>query len=192
MIERPAGTGTAVVDNIATDVLLSNGSTAAERHHNLLRRNARSGDTLGAPVFAGGGTPLGYAGFALAFGSPGDDGASDGTDQGARIAGTPTPTPTPTPRRPLATRQPRQTGPRRPASSVGQEVTLDGSASRGDLPMSCTWSFENQSGSTIWETIAGCTIRKAFTVADTKHVMLIVRDADGDTSSSKKSFVVSR
>src|SRR4051794_8453742 len=73
---------------------------------------------------------------------------------------------------------------------TGQTVTLDGSASTGDAPISCVWSFEDQSGATIWETISGCKINKAFNVADTKYVKLIVTDADGDTSSLKRSFAV--
>lgn len=78
----PAGRGTVVTDNIATDIVLANGSTAAARHHNLVRRNVRAGDLLGTPVFAGGAAPTAYAGFLLAPGSPGDGAASDGTDIG--------------------------------------------------------------------------------------------------------------
>jgi Right handed beta helix region/PKD domain len=73
---------------------------------------------------------------------------------------------------------------------TGQSVTLDGTASTGDAPISCVWSFENEDGSTIWERISGCRITKAFNVADTKYVKLIVTDADGDTNSLEHSFPV--
>ena len=42
----PAGKGTVVQDNIATEVSLNNGSTASVRNHNMLRRNAGSGEVL--------------------------------------------------------------------------------------------------------------------------------------------------
>ena len=77
-----AGTGTVVVDNVATEVSVQSGSTAAARHHNLLRRSAPAGNTVGTPAFAGGANPTSYGGFKLAPGSPGKGGASDGTDIG--------------------------------------------------------------------------------------------------------------
>ena len=76
-------------------------------------------------------------------------------------------------------------------ATVGQAVTLDGSASTGDAPISCTWSFENADGSTIWETVSGCTISKTFQQADTKYVRLIVTDGNGDTDNNLQSFAVS-
>jgi hypothetical protein len=78
----PAGTGTVVVDNIATRITIMNGSTLAARHHNLVRQSAGSGDTVGTPVFAGGANPTSYAGFLLAGGSAGKGAASDGADAG--------------------------------------------------------------------------------------------------------------
>jgi hypothetical protein len=69
-------------------------------------------------------------------------------------------------------------------------VTLDGTASKGDGPLSCTWSFEDADGGTIWETVTGCKLRKTFRVSGAKYVKLIVRDADGDTDSNKQSFGV--
>jgi hypothetical protein len=78
----PAGVGTQVYDNIATEIDLSAGSTASRRDHNLVRSGAGSGDTVGTPVFASGATPPSYSGYALAAGSPGKGGASDGTDTG--------------------------------------------------------------------------------------------------------------
>jgi hypothetical protein len=70
-------------------------------------------------------------------------------------------------------------------------VTLDGTASKGDGTLSCTWTFEDQDGSTVYETLTGCRLSKAFRVTGTKYVKLTVRDADGDTDSNKKSFNVS-
>ena len=84
----PAGTGTQVYDNIATDVNFDDGSTGMA-HHNVSGQRA---------VFEG---PLDdYAGFRLAASSPvGLKTASDGLDAGARItlAGGPPATPTPPP-----------------------------------------------------------------------------------------------
>ena len=115
---------------------------------------------------------------------------------------TPTPSPTATPSpTPTATPSPTPTATPVdiPAKAVwtapsgaqtGQAVTLDGTRSTGDAPITCTWSFENQDGSTVWETATGCKIQKTFANADTKYVTLTVRDNDGDTDSSRKSFAV--
>ena len=77
-------------------------------------------------------------------------------------------------------------------ATIRAAVTLDGSASQGDAPRSCSWSFENEAGTVVWETITGCKIQKQFANADTKYVKLTVVDNDGDTNSSKKSFAVAR
>jgi hypothetical protein len=79
-----AGRGTVVVDNVATQISLQGGSSAAVRHHNLLRRGAAPGDIVGIPVFVGGASPTSWAGFRLAPGSPGKGAASDGADIGRR------------------------------------------------------------------------------------------------------------
>jgi hypothetical protein len=73
---------------------------------------------------------------------------------------------------------------------VATTVTLDGTRSKGNGPLSCTWSFENQDGSAVWETQSGCKLDKTFLTPGTKYVELAVRDADGDTDSSKQSFSV--
>lgn len=78
------GRGTVIVDNVATEISVSNGSTVAERHHNLLRRYAQGGELTGVPVFVGGAAPTDRSGFRLAAGSPGKAAASDGTDIGVR------------------------------------------------------------------------------------------------------------
>jgi hypothetical protein len=77
-----AGRATVVVDNLATEITLQNGSTVAERHHNVLRRSAGSGDSIGTPQFVGGADPTSYTGHRLAAGSPGKGAASDGRDAG--------------------------------------------------------------------------------------------------------------
>jgi PKD domain len=74
---------------------------------------------------------------------------------------------------------------------TGQTVTLDGSRSKGNPVIGCTWSFEDQSGGTIWGTKSGCKISMKFQNADRKYVKLIVRDQDGDTDSQRRSFMVS-
>ena len=70
-----------MVDNIAT-------SAVGERHHNVLRRSAGSGDSIGTPLFTGGANPTAYTSYVLAAGSPpGKDAASDGDDAGiARLS----------------------------------------------------------------------------------------------------------
>jgi hypothetical protein len=81
--QDPAGQGTVVLDNIATELTISNGSEVASRRGNLLRRGVESGDRRGAPVYEGGSHPASFAGFKLAHSSPGKDAASDGRDVGA-------------------------------------------------------------------------------------------------------------
>jgi hypothetical protein len=73
---------------------------------------------------------------------------------------------------------------------VGNTVILDGTASRGDAPIECSWSFENESGSIVWETRVGCRVAMTFRIADTKYVKLTVADADGDSDSLRRSFNV--
>jgi hypothetical protein len=79
-----------------------------------------------------------------------------------------------------------------PSGAVaGTAVTLDGTASTGDAPLTCTWSFENADGSSVLDTRSGCKISYTFQQAGTQYVKLTVKDVDGDTNSSKKSFSVS-
>jgi hypothetical protein len=72
---------------------------------------------------------------------------------------------------------------------VGRAVTLDGTASRGDGDIACTWTVESRRG-TVIETISGCRVAQTFDSAGTKYVRLRVRDQDGDTDTSRKSFTV--
>jgi hypothetical protein len=146
----------------------------------------------GTPVFTGGSAPTTYAGYALAAGSPGKANASDGKDRGINVGSTPPPT-TPPPTTPPPADTPVQAIWTAPSTvRVGQTITLDGTASKGDAPLACAWSFEDQSGATVWETVNGCKITKAFKNVDTKYVKLIVRDKGGDFSTSRKSFTVTR
>jgi hypothetical protein len=78
----PAGTGTVIVDNIATEISIQSGSTVAQRRNNLLRRNVASGDLTGIPSFLGGADPNSYEGFRLTPTSPGNNAATDGSDTG--------------------------------------------------------------------------------------------------------------
>jgi hypothetical protein len=96
-----SGSGTQVYDNIATTVRIASGVSVARQDHNLLRSGAKSGDTTGSPTYVGGSLPTTIAGFELASGSLGNNGASDGTDIGMTLFGT---TPTPTPRAPTNVR----------------------------------------------------------------------------------------
>jgi hypothetical protein len=179
----PAGTGTQVYDNLALGVSFSNGSSGTQ-HNNV----ANSAAAYVGPVTS-------YAGFRLTTGSPvGLRAASDGLDAGARVANygpaaTPGPAPAPSPAPTAPADTPAKATWTAPTGvKVGTPVVLDGTRSTGDGPLSCTWSFENADGSIIWETISGCKITKTFKAADTKYVKLIVKDADGDTATSKKSF----
>ena len=88
-----AGKGTLIVDNIATSISANNGSTYAERHHNLVRSGAQSGDISGAPTYTGGSTPTTIAGFQLAANSVGKGAASSPTasDVGASTSTLPPP-----------------------------------------------------------------------------------------------------
>jgi hypothetical protein len=190
-----ASRGTVVRDNILGSLAVEGGSTLAGNDHNLIANGTPTGsaDIKGKPTFAGGATPTTWSGFALAAGSLGKANASDGKDRGAAIPGaapTPTPTPDPTPT-PTPTDTPAKAVWTAPTGvRTNTAVTLDGTRSTGDGPLTCTWSFENQSGSTVWETRTGCKLSMAFQNADTKYVKLIVRDADGDTDSSRQSFAV--
>jgi hypothetical protein len=173
--------------------------TSCTIDHNLFNSSGRASGTntvIGTPVFTGGTNPTTYAGFALASGSVGKGKATDGTDLGVNVSGTTTPPTEPTPTDPTPTEPtpvPAKAVWTAPTNvKVGQTVTLDGTRSTGTGTLTCTWSFENQDGSTIWETIRGCKIYKAFQNADTKYVKLIVKDANGSTSSNRQSFAVTR
>src|SRR3954451_24527583 len=214
----PASRGTVVSDNILTSICVCEGATGGfgQEGYNLFTNAPGSGGPhpRGPPTFLGGALPGTLAGFALAPGSLGKNNASDGTDRGATINGaipTPTPTPTPTPSppptptptpsptptpTPTPTPSPSPT-PDTPAMAIwtapsgvvaGVPTVLDGSRSTGNGPIACTWSFENADGSTVWDTATGCKLQKTFTSVGTKYVRLTVRDADGDTNSSKQSF----
>jgi Bacterial TSP3 repeat len=78
--------------------------------------------------------------------------------------------------------------PASPQASV--PVTLDGTASIGDGPLGCTWSFENQDGSIVWDTLSGCKVDFTFEASGTKYVELIVENDEGDSDTNKQSFVV--
>ena len=73
---------------------------------------------------------------------------------------------------------------------VGVPVLLDGSESSGDGPLSCVWSFEDSSGSIVWETHSGCLLPFTFAVADTKFVTLTVTAANGESDANRQSFPV--
>ena len=77
------------------------------------------------------------------------------------------------------------------AVQVGTPVTLDGTASTGAAPLACTWSFENQSGSTVFQTRSGCEIEFTFESSGTKYVRLTVEDSTGSSDSNRRSFTVS-
>jgi hypothetical protein len=78
-----------------------------------------------------------------------------------------------------------------PASAVVNDpVTLDGTASTGTAQLSCTWSFENQDGSVVYQTRTGCKVDFTFESAGTKYVELGVQSADGASDADKKSLTI--
>lgn len=95
--DEPAGQGTIVINNIATSITASNGSAWAQRHHNLVRSGAVSGDLTGSPTYSGGAAPSSWSGYQLASNSLGVAAASDGLNMGARTFGVSTPPPPPPP-----------------------------------------------------------------------------------------------
>jgi hypothetical protein len=73
---------------------------------------------------------------------------------------------------------------------INVPVELDGTRSTGEAPLSCTWSFENETGTIVWQTRKGCSIEFTFESPGVKYVRLSVSDATGDSASNKRSFVV--
>jgi hypothetical protein len=79
-------------------------------------------------------------------------------------------------------------------------VKFDGSASQGDGPLSCTWTFRNSNGATIArsrkatksQSSSGCVEKRAFSTVGTVYATLRVRDASGDTSSVRHALTVRR
>jgi hypothetical protein len=211
---NPPGTNNVLRDNVVVSGTLNAPETKCSNctiSYNLFTSSPSGTNAItGTPVFAGGSNPSSYAGYALAAGSPGKANASDGTDRGIRTDADPVPTPTPTPTStPTRTPTPTPTAIPTPTSTAapgdaratavwaapsnataGVPVVLDGRASTGDGALSCTWSFEDQTGLIVWETASGCRVTKTFANSDTKYVRLSVRDADGDTDSNRQSFTV--
>lgn len=84
---NPAGSGTIVRDNIATDVTIGDGSTGTQDHNMCRTTCSGTGSLNMTPVFAGGSDPNTFTSrcdYALALGSPGKGVASDGLDIGIR------------------------------------------------------------------------------------------------------------
>jgi Right handed beta helix region len=79
------GRGTRILDNVVNAINASEGSTYAQRSHNLVQVAPSRGDLRGTASFVGGARPTSYDGYGLAPGSPGKGAASDGLDVGARI-----------------------------------------------------------------------------------------------------------
>lgn len=185
----PATRNTQVYDNIAE--VSAVGATGVRNDHN------QNGPGV---VFVGPTTT--WAGYALAPGSLGKGAASDGLDLGIRTGTTPpdpTPTPTPSPD-PSPTPTPTPPPADQPADAVwtapsgvrtGVPVTLDGSRSTGDAPLSCLWQFEDGAGGIV-QTRTGCVISFTFQATGTKYVRLVVTDADGDTDRQLRTFTVTR
>ena len=72
----------------------------------------------------------------------------------------------------------------------GQRVTLNGNASQGDAPLTCTWTSENQSGSRVYQTKGGCRATFVLQASGVRYFKLTVRDADGSTDSLRRAIRV--
>jgi hypothetical protein len=212
----PAGKGTVVIDNIATEIAINDGSTAARRDHNMVRRNAGAGDFVGVPAYVG---PLTtYQGFALASGSPGVGAASDGLNVGIRV-GAPPPPPaacgdgvdndgdglvdypadpgclsatdtdeTNVDHAPVA----RFVASPEPSAPL-QQVTFDGTSSTcEDAPCRYHWHDVGFDGTSDYPLGPdGAVSVFTFQHVGTKYVELVLTDADGDVSKVRHNHVVS-
>jgi hypothetical protein len=86
--ECDPGHGTTIDDNVLGEASNGGGNATFRTAYNLLRVGASGvADILGLPTFVGGAHPATYAGYALAAGSVGKNGASDGLDRGIRLSG---------------------------------------------------------------------------------------------------------
>ena len=72
---------------------------------------------------------------------------------------------------------------------AGTPVTLNGSGSTGDAPLTCTWTRETQAGSVL-DTKTGCQVSYTFPSSGTQYMRLSVTDVDGDSNSSLKTISV--
>lgn len=190
-----AHTSGTIRDNVLAGGLQETGvpSGSLVQDYNLVSSGASgSHDITGSPTFSGGATPTSRASFALTSGSLGKGNAGDGSDRGIGATTTGTTTPPPPPPPPPADQPATATWTAPTRVRVGKAVTLDATRSTGDGTLTCAWSFENQAGTTVWETATGCNIAKTFQNADTKYVKLTVTDADGDTNTNRQSFAVTR
>ena len=80
----------------------------------------------------------------------------------------------------------------KPTSAVvNSPVVLDGTASTGTSSLTCSWTFENQDGSVVFDTRSGCKISFTFEAAGTKYVALDVHGSDGASDENRQSFMVS-
>jgi hypothetical protein len=76
-----------------------------------------------------------------------------------------------------------------PSAWAGGPITLDGTDSRADGPISCVWALEGPTGRSIARK-TGCVIRYRFLRAGVAHVTLTVLGRDGSSDRSRKAIVV--
>ncbi len=74
-------------------------------------------------------------------------------------------------------------------AEAGVAVTLDGSASTGEAPITCKWTIETSAGSVL-DTKTGCKVTYTFAKAGTQYVKLTVTGANGQSDSNRQSFSV--
>ena len=103
--------------------------------------------------------------------------------------GEPEPPPPPGPEGPVGSEPVKAIWTPPSGAQVGVPVTLNGTASSGDA-LNCEWSFENQSGSAVFQKKSGCEIEVTFESTGTKYVRLLVKDESGSSDSNKQSFAV--
>jgi hypothetical protein len=76
-----------------------------------------------------------------------------------------------------------------PKAWVGGPVTLDGTNSRADGPVTCVWTVEGPNGNQTAKK-TGCVVRYRFLRAGVAHATLTVVGQDGTTDRSRKAIVV--
>lgn len=69
----------------------------------------------------------------------------------------------------------------------GRTLSLNGLASRGARPISCTWTVKNRSGSFL-RRHRGCRLRFRVPRSGVRYVTLTVRDRDGDRDSLRRAI----
>ncbi len=181
----PAGTGTHVYDNIASNIQFLSGEATGTMDHNLCRTNecTGTGTIQGSPTFVGGANPTTHDGYLLTSTSLGHLTASDGTDMGIYATGSggdggggpsdPTP--------PTVS----LTAPSAGATVSGTTVTLSANASDNVGVAGVQFKVDGNSIGAEDTTSPYSTNWDSTTIANGTHtITAVARDAAGNTTTS--------